>query len=104
MSRGPRHVYAFRGLLGCVTQVTSRVTGTKVGVYAAAQAGIESDPDSPWASVCEPHDTCVTHATLEAAKYSTNPLNWCDDCRDERDNRRVLERRASQEKRYGEGP
>lgn len=73
--------YEFNGYAGCVTQRTSRATGTLVGVYRADQAGIDADPEAPWAVVCESHNTILTVATLMLAKASTDPRDWCDDCR-----------------------
>ena len=74
--------YRFNGLAGCVTQRVSRDTGTLVGVYHAIQAGLEDDPEIPWVSVCELHNTLVGHGTLALAMAFTNPRAWCDDCRD----------------------
>lgn len=73
--------YSFNGLAGCVIQRVSRETGTLVGLYHADQSGMESDPETPWATVCEEHSTLVCHASLAAAKSHLGfPTNWCEDC------------------------
>ena len=81
--RGPKF-YAFNGLAGCVVQRKSRKTGTTVGIYQANQAGMESDPESPWATVCEVHHTLVCHTSLKLAfHHAPDPTGWCEDCRTE---------------------
>lgn len=84
MGRKATKEYGFEGFAGCVTQSRSRVTGTLVGLYHSEQAGIESDPATPWAVVCEKHATCVCVETLSVG-YATlpNPCNFCDQCREE---------------------
>jgi hypothetical protein len=74
-------IYDFDGYAGCVTLRRSRATGTLVGVYHAVQAGMEDDPETPWMAVCEEHSTLVGLHTLAAAMASTDPREWCDDCR-----------------------
>lgn len=82
MPRQTRKEYGFNGLVGCVSQAKSRVTGTLVGVYHAGQAGMEDDPETPWATVCEEHNTLVCHPTLALAKvHAPDPTVWCDGCR-----------------------
>jgi hypothetical protein len=58
-------------------------TGRLVGLYRAAEAGIESDADAgSWATVCEDHATCVLHDTVELGKaHAAAPLGWCGTCR-----------------------
>lgn len=76
--------YAFNDLAGCVVQRVSRKTRTLVGLYASMQAEMESDPELPWSTVCEPHHTLVSHETLAAAMATLpDPTNWCDECREE---------------------
>jgi hypothetical protein len=66
---------------GCVQVRTARITATPVGVYHAAQAGMEDDPESPWATVCEPHGIVITHGTLAVAKsWASHPEEWCEFC------------------------
>lgn len=75
--------YGFNGLAGCVTQHRSRKTGVLVGLYQADQAGMESDPESPWATVCEAHNTLVCHASLSAAKNNMSDTTmWCEQCQE----------------------
>lgn len=75
--------YDFNGLAGCVTQRKSRESKVLVGLYQAAQAGMEIDPETPWATVCEDHGNIVCHPTLTAAHHFLGfPAHWCDDCRD----------------------
>lgn len=60
----------------------ARSTGTLVGLYRADEAGIEDDPRTPWATVCEDHSTVVCHETRTAAGAAlAYPGGWCDDCR-----------------------
>lgn len=75
--------YSFRGLAGCVVQRVSRETGALVGLYHADQAGLDSDPANPWATVCEAHSNMVTHASLRLARLSlAAPSEWCEACRE----------------------
>lgn len=74
-------VYDHDGLAGCVARRISRATGTLVGVYHAAQAGMEDEPSIPWMTVCEVHSTFVRHPTLAVAMACNDPREWCDDCR-----------------------
>jgi hypothetical protein len=69
-------------LAGCVSQRRSRATGTLVGIYRAAQAGLEDDPATPWCVVCEEHHTLACVETLALARASRDPREWCDECRD----------------------
>lgn len=83
--------YNFKGLDGCVTQRQARQTKTLVGVYQSQQAGMESDPDLPWATVCEVHHMLVCHSSLKKAMLSASqPKDWCEFCR-AKDNRYVLD-------------
>lgn len=78
-----RH-YSFSGLAGCVVQRRVRSTKTLVGVYHAEQAGIDSDPENPWVTVCEEHGSIVTHRTLAMAMSQLpDPSEFCEDCREE---------------------
>lgn len=74
--------YAFNNLAGCVVQRRSRRTGTLVGLYAAAQAGL--DPaGGPWATVCEDHGAIANHATLELARAHLPAVEWCETCQEQ---------------------
>lgn len=71
------------GHAGLIHRARSRQTKTVVGIYRAAEAGIDTDPDLPYAVVCEDHATCLSVATLSHARATaSDPGNWCDDCRD----------------------
>lgn len=59
----------------------ARSTGTLVAVYASDEAGIESDPDLPFTTVCEEHGRLVCHETLALAEHhATDPAGWCGVC------------------------
>ena len=81
--------YDFNGLMGCVIQSRSRITGTLAGLYQADQAGL--DPDAGrWVTVCEVHSTCVNHDTQRLARaHLPDPSSWCDDCREALANKRT---------------
>lgn len=80
--------YSQDGYLGRVQSHRNRETGTQVSVYQAAQAGIEDDPATPWATVCEDHGSAVCHYTLaEARGHAANPSGWCEACRTALDER-----------------
>lgn len=66
---------------GCVAYRRAQSMGTYVGLYHADEAGIESDPEGKWATVCEEHHTLVTHRTrVIAASHLSHPEEWCEDC------------------------
>jgi len=68
---------------GCVEIRRSRLTGTLVGLYRSAEAGMEADPEWPWTTVCEAHHTLVSHATRKLARENLpDPCGWCDECRE----------------------
>ena len=55
--------------------------GVLVGLYDANAAGMESDPATPWATVCEEHGGIVCHETLRDARaYLAHPDEWCPLC------------------------
>ena len=68
---------------GCLVLRTTR-RGVRVGLYRSLEAGIESDPATPYTTVCEDHNTCVCHGTRRSAEASlAYPESWCDQCRGE---------------------
>ena len=82
-ARGPKKEYGLHGIAGLVQKTRARSTGTEVGLYAADQAGMESDSATPWCTVCEEHGSIVCQETLYSAQRSApHPEEWCDDCRD----------------------
>lgn len=67
---------------GCVLLRRTR-RGILVGLYRSDDAGMESDPATPWSTVCEAHGAIVCHASRrDAAASLPHPDGWCDDCRD----------------------
>lgn len=74
-------VLAFRA--GLLLLRKSRKTGTDVGLYCADEAGMESDPATPYVTVCEEHHTLVGHATRESARNCmSDPTLWCEPCQE----------------------
>ena len=70
---------------GLVQMRKARETGTYVGVYRAAEAGL--DPEAgPWNVVCEPHGSILgTESLALARRHASNPTGWCQDCRGDDD-------------------
>lgn len=69
---------------GLVQLRVVRQTGTLVGLYRAAEAGIEDDPATPWATVCEDHDGVVCHETrADAESWVSQPAIWCSVCQEQ---------------------
>jgi hypothetical protein len=72
------------GLIGLARPVLD-ATGerTIVGIYKAAEAGIEDDEDAGrYATVCEIHSSCIIHPTRALAfDHAQDPAGWCEDCR-----------------------
>lgn len=74
--------YDYNGLAGCVEQRRNRATGFVVGIYQTEQAGMETDAETPWATVCEEHHTICCHGTLALARsHAGDPKGWCEACR-----------------------
>ena len=65
---------------GCLTLRRARATGTLVGLYRAAEAGM--DPEAGrYATVCEDHGVVVNHETRRLAESSlAHPDEWCQGC------------------------
>lgn len=81
MKTGSERRYNHDGYAGCVSRRRARQTGRLVGVFQAAQAGIEDDPETPWATVCEEHGGCSCFTTLaEARSMASDPVGWCEAC------------------------
>jgi hypothetical protein len=71
---------------GLVVTRRARQTGKLVSVYDSAIAGFESDPDLPWATLCEEHSSLVCHQTKELALFwISSPLTWCELCQAEQE-------------------
>lgn len=66
---------------GCRQLRYTHKTGALVGLYQAAESGLEMDPETPWATVCEDHSNLVCHETrLQAERCLGYPHEWCEDC------------------------
>jgi hypothetical protein len=66
---------------GIVAFRKARSTGTHVGLYRAGEAGIDSDPEAPWITVCEEHSSMVSHGTRRLAEQAmSHPEDWCEEC------------------------
>ena len=72
--------YNANGLSGCVIQQKNRLTKFMVGVYHGEQAGMESDSNFPWVTVCEKHGSIVASASITNAKTAMTFPDWCEDC------------------------
>lgn len=70
------------GLAGAVERRRSRASGTTITLYDANEAGMESDPQTPWATVCEEHGSIVCHGTRSAARASMAVPDWCEACQE----------------------
>lgn len=67
---------------GLVYWRRSRSTGTQVGIYNGAQAGMDTDGGAnPWSTVCEPHGGVCSHPTRRLAfEHAPHPETWCPTC------------------------
>jgi hypothetical protein len=66
---------------GCVKIQKSRSTGQYVGLYRSREAGIETDPEFPWSTVCEDHGGVVCHRSRKDAESNlSHPEEWCPVC------------------------
>lgn len=73
--------YTRHGYAGCVERRRARQTGRLIYLVQAAQAGIEDDPATPWATICDEHSGVICHGTLaEARSMMSDPLGWCEAC------------------------
>lgn len=75
MMRQPAHA-------GLIEMRKCRATGFKVGLYDSLEAGMESDPETPYSTVCEEHGAIVCHSTLKLARDSMAYPEWCGDCQE----------------------
>jgi hypothetical protein len=67
---------------GLVGYARSRATGTIVGVYNGAAAGLDTaDGAEPWTTVCEDHAGVCAHRTRALAmSWASHPDEWCPIC------------------------
>ncbi len=54
-----------------------RVTGTLIGLY---KDDFEADPELPWTTVCEEHNTLVSHPSKALALAAMSFPEWCEEC------------------------
>ncbi len=73
-------IYHLNGYAGLVEQHKNRVTGTLIGLYHGIQSGIDSDPETPWVTMCEKHSNLVSHSSLKSAKAAMGCPDWCPNC------------------------
>lgn len=73
------------GVAGLVLRTICRATGRPMGLYAADQAGIEDDPQTPWAAVCEHHGSILVTETQRSARSAMAYPDWCEDCQPDLD-------------------
>lgn len=72
---------AWGGRAGCLRIRRARSTGLEVGVYRAAEAGI--DAGETWVVVCEAHGEILEVATRHLAiTTASTPEDWCETCRE----------------------
>lgn len=77
-----RKVYELNGVPGLVSMSKCHRTKSLVGVYNVAQAGLSTDEDFPWSTVCELHDHLAGFKTLPLAKAAaSDPDTFCDECK-----------------------
>ena len=56
-------------------------SGSLIVLVQAADAGLEDDPRTPWATVCGTHSTLTVHETQENARgWMSDPMTWCEGC------------------------
>jgi hypothetical protein len=67
---------------GLVERRRCQLTGFLVGLYDGVQSGIESDPETPWVTVCEEHGNCVCHRTQKLARSHMAVPEWCEECQE----------------------
>lgn len=71
---------AFFKRAGLIESRVNRLTKTEISLYDSAKAGIEDDPESPWAIVCEAHGSILTHTSKTAARSHMATPEWCSKC------------------------
>lgn len=78
MRRPCREILAHHA--GAVECRRNRASGTTITLYRAAEAGMEDDPEFPWATVCEDHNMLVLHPTRSLARQGMAWPEWCEEC------------------------
>lgn len=68
---------------GLILSRKNRTMGFYTSLYKSDEAGIESDPELPYTTVCEQHGLLVCHSTRRLAMMSlSQPYEWCAYCQD----------------------
>ncbi len=78
MTPDPR--YITQNYAGVVESRRRRLSGTVVTIYRSLEAGIESDPDLPYSTVCEDHGVITCHPTLAQARRHAPVAGGCEVC------------------------
>jgi hypothetical protein len=85
---------------GQVARMVNRETGSLMGVYRAAEAGLDTDAGA-WAAVCEDHGSIVNTSTARLAHSAArDPRSFCEGCREGMPNR-IVNRIASSLEKVG---
>jgi hypothetical protein len=60
----------------------ARQTGRAITVGHADDLGLDADGGATrWYTICDDHDQCVGHETLELARsWASEPMTWCEVC------------------------
>jgi hypothetical protein len=67
-------------LAGLVESRLNRITKTRIALYDVLKAGIDSDPELPWVTICEDHGDLVGHPSLTLARSHMAVPEWCSKC------------------------
>jgi hypothetical protein len=67
---------------GAVECRRNRKTGTIMTLYRADEAGLETDPDTPWCTVCQNHNTLICSSSRKLARMAMAWPDWCEECQD----------------------
>ena len=67
-------------LAGCRQLRFNLQTGTRVAIYNAAEAQLDTTAGA-WAVVCETHGSILSVGTLGMARrHAAGPVDWCPEC------------------------
>lgn len=74
----PENFKHFAGYRACRK---ARSTGTIISVVDGLEQGLDLE-GGRWYTVCEEHDTTVSHGSLTLAfSHASQPEHWCEKCR-----------------------
>jgi hypothetical protein len=68
------------GNAGYIAARRNVYTGDLNTLYDSVEQGIESDPETPYSTVCEVHGTVVCHQTKAQAIGWLSTAEWCEEC------------------------